>query len=124
MQNISQTLTSKEKEIIKEIALAMSSSLTRLADQGHPEFEALKEAYDDVNDSDVALNIVDRLMLFDKMQEEPEHITKLDDLQLTLAKFIILDYLPRSKYTIAKKNLLKKLNHLIEVREMNDINLN
>lgn len=117
--NIALTLTSNEKKIIKQITSQVVRSLTRIGENGHPEFELLKEEYE-VDELDCKVGITDHLIMYEGIEEVPEDIGKLQQMDLLVAKYVILDILPKDKLPKAKRNLLRKIDNILKFKTLNE----
>jgi hypothetical protein len=118
--NIPQGFTSNEKKIINEIATQLVDSLTRLGDKGHPLFDESLDIFDEIREVDLMDTLVAKMIVHETVSKDPDQFVKLPVYDLRLSQQIITDLLKHVPLPNAKRNLLKKIEAIIQFKTINE----
>lgn len=125
MQSI---LTDHQKKLIKAATGHQLSILVEHHEETskksvkHPIFIELLKEYDEVEVDDITFEILNQVITFEELRDNPDMVWEMSAHALLVLQFIILRMLPEYDWPIAKKSLYDKLQKRIDILEICNLN--
>ena len=120
---LTQSFSSEEKELIKEIMSIIIDSRARVIDVKHPLLIQCMEEFPEITEMDLAFSAVETIIACEEAGESPELCPALELIDLLSAQFVLFKMIPDDRHVSAKENVKRYFELLILSKKQSE-NLN